>query len=307
HLHVVGHEAGIHRGAGGTHGGAELVGDAVEHLEVVAVLHAATTGDNDLGGGQFRAVGLRQLLALEGGQAAVVDGGHRLDGGGTTAGGGCLEGGTAHGEGLDGITALHGGDHIAGIDRALEGVGRHHGADLGNGLHVEERGGAGQHVLAGGGGGGEDMAVILAELGDQRGDIFRQLVTVGGVVRHQHLADAGDLGGGLGGGAAILAGHQDVDVTADGLGRGNGVEGSGVKCVVAVLSNHQNAHQITFASFFSLSTSCATSATLMPALRSAGGSTLSSLVRGATSTPRSAGVTVSSCFFLAFMMLGREA
>src|SRR5690606_23525768 len=102
-------------------------------------------------------------------------------------------------------------------------------------------------------------------------------------------------------------GDQNIDIATDSLGRGNHIEGSGVEAAVVVLCNYENAHQITFASFLSLSTSSATSATLIPALRSAGGSTLSNLVRGATSTPRSAGVVVSMGFFLAFMILGREA
>ena len=63
--------------------------------------------------------------------------------------------------------------------------------------------------------------------------------------------------------------------------------------------------QITLASFLSLATSVATSGTLMPALRLGGSLTFRVLMRGATSTPRSAGLTISSVFFFAFMMLGR--
>jgi hypothetical protein len=50
-LVVVGHEAGIDRGARGAQRGAELVGQRLEQLVVVlAAAHAATAGDDDLGG-----------------------------------------------------------------------------------------------------------------------------------------------------------------------------------------------------------------------------------------------------------------
>ena len=64
---------------------------------------------------------------------------------------------------------------------------------------------------------------------------------------------------------------------------------------------------ITFASFLSFSTNSATVSTLMPAERSAGGSTFTVLKREATSTPRSAAVRTSKGFFLAFIMFGKEA
>ena len=45
--------------------------------------------------------------------------------------------------------------------------------------------------------------------------------------------------------------------------------------------------------------------TMTPALRLGGSITFRVLMRGATSTPRSSGLKISSCFFLAFMMLGK--
>ena len=71
-LVVVGHVAGIDRGARGADGGAELVGDRLDACcEVLADLHAAAAGDDDLGRGQLRPVGLRQLLADEGREARI--------------------------------------------------------------------------------------------------------------------------------------------------------------------------------------------------------------------------------------------
>ena len=64
--------------------------------------------------------------------------------------------------------------------------------------------------------------------------------------------------------------------------------------------------QITFASFFSLATSVATSGTLMPAPRLGGSLTFSVLRRGVTSTPRSAGLTTSSVLLLGLHDVGQR-
>src|SRR6185295_11907694 len=104
--------------------------------------------------------------------------------------------------------------------------------------------------------------------------------------------------------------HQHMDVAAGaGQARGHGVEGRRLERGVVVFGNNKYGHvvlpQITLASFFSFSTSVATSGTLMPAPRFGGSLTFSVFRRGFTSTPRSSGLTVSSCFFLAFMMFGK--
>src|SRR5690606_32817759 len=79
-LHVVRHEAGVVGGTGSTDGSAQLVGQRVEDLEVVAVAHAATAGNDDLGSGQFRTIGLGQLFPNEGRLASVTADGDVLDG-----------------------------------------------------------------------------------------------------------------------------------------------------------------------------------------------------------------------------------
>ncbi len=56
-----------------------------------------------------------------------------------------------------------------------------------------------------------------------------------------------------------------MDIATDGLGRGDGVQGSAEEVGVVVVGNDENGHQITFASFLSFSTSSATDLTLMPA------------------------------------------
>src|SRR5690606_2229196 len=113
-------------------------------------------------------------------------------------------------------------------------------------------------------GGAKHMAVTCGDFGNQEGDIFRQLIGVGGVVGNQNLAHARHLGRGFTHGTTVGTGDQNIDIATDSLGRGNHIEGSGVEAAVVVLCNYENAHQITFASFLSLSTSSATSATLIP-------------------------------------------
>src|SRR5690606_19217939 len=54
--------AGVDRGAGGTHGSAERVGELLYRTEVAG--GAATTGDHDRGLGQLRATGGGLLVAL---------------------------------------------------------------------------------------------------------------------------------------------------------------------------------------------------------------------------------------------------
>ena len=151
------------------------------------------------------------------------------------------------------------------------------------------------------------MTVALGQLNHQRGDIFRQAMAVDLGVGGKHLGHAVNLCGGLGGRGAVVAGDQDMDVTTKGLPSGDRVVGAGVQGAVLVVCENKDAHQITFASFFSLSTSSATFSTFTPALRSAGSVTFNTLRRGVTSTPSSSGVILSIGFFFAFMMLGREA
>ncbi len=138
---------------------------------------------------------------------------------------GFVERSAAHGDHLDTVAALYGGNDVAGVDGALEGVLGLHGTDIGNGLDVQEGRNPGHDVLAPCGGGGQDVGITLADLGDQGRNILRQVVLVGLVVGHQHLIDAGHLGGRLGGRATVLAGNQNIDITANGLGGSHCVQG----------------------------------------------------------------------------------
>ena len=120
----------------------------------------------------------------------------------------------------------------------------------------------------------------------------------------QHLRHPADLRGGLGRFRGLVAGHQHVNVAADLLRRGNGVQRRLADRLVVVLGKDEACHQMTFASLRSFSTSVFASATLIPALRLAGSTTFSVCSRGAMSTPSASGLSVSRGFFFAFMMFG---
>ncbi|MNZ84508.1 hypothetical protein D3C78_1032680 [compost metagenome] len=152
-----------------------------------------------------------------------------------------------------------------------------------------------------------DHTLIDDQAGHQRRDILRQLVSIGRSVGHQYLADALDALRRSHGAFDINTGDQHMNLTANLLRRSDRVQRRGGKLGVGVFGNYQNSHQITFASFFSFSTSSATDLTLIPALRAAGASTFRVLLVEAVETPSASGVTVSSGFFLAFMMFGSDA
>ncbi|OIQ69513.1 hypothetical protein GALL_488840 [mine drainage metagenome] len=241
HLIVVGHEAGIDGGAAGADGGAQLVGHGLDQLEVLARAHAAPARNDDAGGGQFGALRFGELLRDEAAAAGIGGGGHALDGGAAALGCGGLEGGAAHGDHLDGVPALHGGDGVAGIDGALEGVGRQHGGDVGELGHVEQGGHAGRHVLAEGGGGEEQPLIAGGQAGHQQRQRLGQAMGIGRILGQQHLGDAGDGGGGLGHRAGRLAGDQHMHLAQAG-GGGHGMQGGRLQGGVIVFGDDENGH-----------------------------------------------------------------
>src|SRR5690606_4702391 len=99
-----------------------------------------------------------------------------------------------------------------------------------------------QEVLAVGGGGSQDVAVVARQAGNQRRDVLRQLVGIGGIVSDQHLGHALDLGRCFTDGTAAAAGYQHVNVATKGLGRGNGVQGRSRENGVVVFSDNQDSH-----------------------------------------------------------------
>src|SRR6202045_2827551 len=158
-LPVVRRIAGIDRGARGADAGAQLVGQRLDIFdEILAALHGAAAGDDDLGGGQFGAVALGKLLADEAGEPGIGRGRRVLDRR-AGAGAGRLERRGSPRNDLLGVLRFHGLDRVAGIDRPLEGVGRNHLDDFRH-LHDVEQGGDARHHVLEARGGGRDEGVI---------------------------------------------------------------------------------------------------------------------------------------------------
>src|SRR5262249_32866397 len=132
-------------------------------------------------------------------------------------------------------------------------------------------------------------------------------VLIDDVVRDQHLLDAVEFGSGLRNRPAALASDQHMHVGAERLRCCERLVGRVLDCRIVVLGNEERCHQITPASFLSLSTSSLTVFTFTPDLRPAGSVVLSTSRRGAMSTPLLAGGFSAIGFFFAFMMLGRLA
>src|SRR5690606_12164359 len=178
-----------------------------------------------------------------------------------------IKGSATHSQHDLGALALHGSNGVAGVNRTLEGGGIDHTADFRNLFHVQQGSNTRRKILAHGSSRRQDGVVILADFGNQITQVLGQLMCIGSVVGQQYLADAGYLGGLISHGSATCACHQYRNVTTNLLRRSYHSKGNRVKGGVVVFCNYEDAHQITFASFFSFATSSSTEATLMPALR----------------------------------------
>src|SRR5262249_19143257 len=156
-----------------------------------------------------------------------------------------------------------------------------------------------QKILAGRGRGRthDGRALLLGHFGDQRRIRLGRVVLEPGVIEQEQLGDV------LGRFSRVdaAAGQHAVHLAAVLLGRFTREcdrrQARGAQ--LAVLSfeiNHDVAHQITFASLWSLLISSGTSLTLTPALRAGGASMLTYFTRGVASTPRLASATSFNSF-----------
>ncbi len=197
---------------------------------------------------------------------------------------GRLERRGAHGDDPLVFGRAHGLDGVAGIDRPLERVGRHHFDDVGNLHDVEQRRDPRHDVLSGRGRRRHDGFVRRSERHDQRRGRLGQHVLVSGRVREQDLGHAVELRRGLGDRLAVMTGDQNVHLGAERLGRGQRLGGRVLERVIVVLGEQKRRHQTAPASL-SFSTSSATLLTLTPALRTGGSAVLITSSRGLMSTP----------------------
>src|SRR5690606_10247299 len=121
--------------------------------------------------------------------------------------------------------ALNGSDNVTRIDRTLEGVRALNTADVRDRLYIQQGCSTRQRVFASSGGWSQDVGVVTTDLRDQLSNVLSQLVLISGVVGQQDLADAGNFGGFVSNGSTTATGNQNYDITtANGLGRGNGVQ-----------------------------------------------------------------------------------
>jgi hypothetical protein len=196
----------------------------------------------------------------------VGTGRERFDGRGST-GFRRFESGRAHRDDLDRIGRLHGRECVARVDGTHERVRRFDAGDLGDLRHVEERRNARHDALAERGRARDEVRIILRDGHDERGEILGTACVVVRGIHVQHFLHARQLRGFVGRCLRAAAGDEHVHVPAHLRGRRDGVPRAAAQVALVVFGDDQGRHQITFASFLSLSTRSATSFTMTPAFR----------------------------------------
>ena len=167
-----------------------------------------------------------------------------------------IEGRGAHGDHLDRVLRLHRGERVAGVDRPHEGVGALDRDDVGDLLHVEQRRDARHDVLAVRGRRREDVRVALrhARRAAQRRSRPGTPPRCGASACSTFFTPA-ICAAALAASPRLVPGDQHVDLAAELLRGGDGVERRLLERLVVVLGEDEDGHQITFASLRSLSTS----------------------------------------------------
>ena len=246
-LHVVGHVAGVDGRSWRAHRRVHMVGQLVEHLEVVAILQASAARDDHTSADERRPVRLGQLLADEGATRTARHGEReRVNAGrcGGTLQLGRLERRAANAEQLDGVFGPHSLDGIAGVDGANERVRLGDADDVRDRLSVEMSSDARQQALAERRAADHDVSEgeLLLTLHDHGCEHLGQEALERLAGRHEHFAHARH--------ARHLAGHRRTVATARhnardrlvlgyfGGGR-DGVERDRVHLGIVVLDNHQ--------------------------------------------------------------------
>ena len=122
-------------------------------MVVLATAQTTATGDDDLGGAKFRPFGFGEFSVGEGGLLGVGGRGDVFNFCGISGvDRNRVKGGAADGDDFDRVGALYGGECIAGVDRANEGVGGFDTGDFGDLGDVEQGGDTRREVFAEGGG-----------------------------------------------------------------------------------------------------------------------------------------------------------
>lgn len=165
----------------GTNSGAKSVSKR-EHYPVKLLLGLETTSTrNDLGSGsEIRAIRFGEVFREPFGGSFGLGVGTSLDGSRTGTGLLSAERRSSHGDDLDGVGRLDGGNGVTGVDRADKGLVILNGSDIGDLLDVEESGNAGQQALAEGAVTGDDVGVatLLDVLNQQRSKVLGETLHI---------------------------------------------------------------------------------------------------------------------------------
>ncbi len=147
------------------------------------------------------------------------------------------------------------------------------------------------------------MRIARRQRNDLRCEHCSQWLCIGGAVDFENMLDAGQLGS-LGRDCRRI-GRQHCDVDVADLARAAHTLGDGrIELAAGMLGNDEYLAHVSNPLCLSAAIKPATSFTMAPFWRPAGGSCLSVLNCAVISTPSEAMGTVSSGFFLAFMISG---
>ena len=244
HLPVVGGIAGVHGGARGAQGCIQFVGERFQHLmELFGTAQSAASGHDHRGSRQFRPLVAGTLAAHEGGLRAIDrHGGLLHDGGRTPVGRRLVERGATHRQYLHRVGALHGGNGIAGVDGAAEGIGGIDAGHVRNLRHIEQRRHA-RHEVATMRRGCRHHVAVAGGLGHHLGSHrFGQLMGQRRIVHHLHLAHARHLCRGLGHDIHAATQHQQVHVAAQPAGGAHRLPRGTFQIPVVMFGNYQYCH-----------------------------------------------------------------
>ncbi len=243
-LVVVGDEPRVHCGARGADGRAQLVGERVQEMEILAVAHASSPRDDHPRRGQLGPLRPGQLLSDETRRRAfrpLRNGRDRRAGRPVWR---AIEGGATDGDHLDGIERLHRSQAVARVDGSHERIRSEDRRDVGDLRHVEQARDARHEILADRRGTGQHMSVVARQAGDEVCQGFGQCMFVGRCIHQQHLGHACDARGPCRSRFAGMPRDKHVHLGADPQRGGHRGARGVLDFAVGVFGNHQNGSHV---------------------------------------------------------------
>ncbi|MPM66705.1 hypothetical protein SDC9_113616 [bioreactor metagenome] len=138
---------------------------------------------------------------------------------------------------------MHGGNGVARVDGALEGVGAIDLGDVADLRHVQLGSHARCDVLARCGSGEQDVAVVLCNRQNLGCDVLSRAVFQARAFGQDDLGDACDLRGGLCSSGCTFTGDEHMHIPTTCLGGGDDVQRGGLDRSVVVFCHDQNIHE----------------------------------------------------------------